>query len=152
MFTARFMSAPARYFLPRPTTLMKGKTQCYTKGKVLVRHANWRCGGGLCPGRQLLHPHAQHIWITPAQEIIRQAPFLPFLPRPALQSLFCRRGSHGGVFHATTHFSQLLPLPGAPAFQDADLGVGCRVVGVTMFISHSGGSSPFPSFFPTVVY
>lgn len=87
-----------------------------------------------------------HIWITPAQETIRQAPFLPFLPRPALQSLFCRRGSHGGVFHATTHFSQLLPLPGAPAFQDADLGVGCRVVGVTMFISHSGGSAPFPSF------
>lgn len=87
-----------------------------------------------------------HIWILPAQVTIRQAPSLPFLPRTALQSLFSRRGSHRSAFHATTHFSQLLHLPGAPAFQDTDLSVGCRVVrGKT---SHSGTPAPIPILSP----
>lgn len=52
--------------------------------------------------------------------------------------------SPGSFLRVRTHFSQLLPFPGAPAFQDAALSVGFEVVSVTVFTDHSASPASFP--------
>lgn len=54
------------------------------------------------------------------------------------------QGSLGSLLRVRAHFSQRLPFPRAPAFQDATVSVGLEVVSVKMFMDHSASPASLP--------
>lgn len=145
MFVARFMSGLERYFAPCPTAADEKGDGCRAQGvgeacKWGSARAGW-VGEGFFLTH--LHPWIPVPWWQPDK-------LLPCPPTPSPASpreTPLQQGSPRSPLRVRTHFSQPGPFPGAPAFQDAGLAVGCGAVSVKGFMNHSGG----PGFFPTLL-
>lgn len=128
-------------FLPCPTTSSEKEDECQAEG--VGDACKLDSVGQVGPGRASRQPPRTPGFPCPGDRQTRSFPG-PLAQPTFSGDSFPGQESPGRLLRVRTHFSQLLPLPGAPAFQDAALAVGFEVVSVKMLTDHSSSSASFP--------